>query len=521
MTSPRLEGLPTEVLTMILRKVSGHRNGCPGRHKYGYVGPCYSLTNIALVSPILRGIVEPLIYARVSLKNPIELLKFLRSILRRPELAHLVRDFHVTGDSQYALTRYNSVGNIEYLPVFGEIFAEVAKDIQAHMKSSESSRSRDTVEWFQELKTGSWNSLVTTILMLLPRLRSLDCLQREGEYVTLDFRHVALGQLARTLVKVQLESWCLSTDQILTELARLATRDHIEEISLVLHTLYPADIATTNTVRYPAKRLDLRWSFHLDTQTFGVFLSQFPALQELRWRICEDPEDQNNDHLAEPPTDSINDVVQMLLMVKPQLRKLTMDPSFNYIINEGENGSIRSLAGFETLARLDIPAFEHWVIAPIRDQGLTDPAPVLGRRENTLHNHLTAMVNLLPESIERLSLRNCTRLTMFHVWDFLQSKGTRFHKLKNMDINLQNDYTYPRRTDRYGGSRSNDEPLQYEDQIVDIVEDINLLKELGLRHGITIHCKQDWYCRSYLRSFSDDMDILPLSEIALKWRGDT
>lgn len=198
------------------------------------------LTDVARTSPVLRGIVEPLIYSKVTLTGTIELLRFLRSILRRPDLARYVKQLSVSGYS------------VDITIAHKEIFTEVEQDLQVCMASMDTGGSVNKSFWLQKLQTGDCDSLVTLISTLLPSVKLLKFLGSMSQTIPGHpsiFRSIAGKQLSRTLTELHLDGSYVLAPDLLDKMDVIGSLDHIEKISLSLRSLDIRDVTPNITAR--------------------------------------------------------------------------------------------------------------------------------------------------------------------------------------------------------------------------------------------------------------------------------
>ncbi|GIJ88041.1 hypothetical protein Asppvi_006957 [Aspergillus pseudoviridinutans] len=147
-----LDSFPAEILYLVVQLLSSAE-----RHA------------LCLVNKRFRIIAEPFLYAQIqwtwtNSQNP-PVAQFLRSIVRRPELASFVHVLILNGDS-FDLSWHNYKQKSPKLPVTEVVLDGLEKCIKKI-------RIPYAEQWIQELRAGTMDAFITLLLSQLPSLRRL------------------------------------------------------------------------------------------------------------------------------------------------------------------------------------------------------------------------------------------------------------------------------------------------------------------------------------------------------------
>ncbi|CZR61984.1 uncharacterized protein PAC_11881 [Phialocephala subalpina] len=448
LTSPPgayLERLPNEVLLMIVQDCHEHDLSNIKSNNKDNTGEL-ALCNLTLTSKRLKEVAEPVLYETIPELKIFRLLKFLRSILDRPALASHVIRFASADDGD------EDEGPGQELRV---LFREESDwKVPSHLKQIVASIDSEDIlgnrDWILDLFFGRrWDCAVATTTLLLPRLRYLSVCMPCGEsswnkdqryeghykYIHKVLRHAAAQAQPQHPIQVfeRLETVAIKNakgDFNMASIASFAKSSPLHRLIIETDHLPSCEDGHWQS-EFAIQSLEVRLSHHF-VYNLEKFLRCFPMLQDFRY--IQNPEARRF---------PLNNLARTLIEAKLPLKRLQLGPAPQCTYHSRSIEQIESLASFQGLLSVDVIAFDLW------------PSPNIDNHNNNnndedsdsdLDNFVDAveepasdydvppLADLLPESIERLTLRDGTTRTFLHVQSLLEVKYERVPNLKVVNI---------------------------------------------------------------------------------------
>lgn len=442
--------LPYEVLHKIFK--------CIANDDDDFQDPAWSLASISRTSRHLHYPAKSVLYSSFEEYNRRTLLKYLGTILACPRYAANVKQYkgrHKPWTStKYSASLYFSVRNTHKF-FMEKIVREIASNEQ------------EAQDWFHAIVEGSWDATTALTLAQLPYLQHLHLA------ILGDHNPANLYQADRSYYWIR-ETLMRAAQVQYQGISNPLTLEHLSTITLVPSRESSRELSMAQLLpllkmkslrKLVARGWDLHWrravekfatsiveleilNFGLEATYFIAFFEYFPALERLHYEhaALED---------CVPHQLTVMSLAHTLIQLDPPLKELCIengsgcdrqdDHSFVNIIGMSV---IQSFSRFENLEIVDMLAYDKWI----------HPVGFIDVWKCTL----APLVDLLPSSITRLSLRGASSLTIEHAMGLLQQRD-RVPRLEVLTI----DFTWSF-------------PLD------EVIEDLGLLKDLGSRRGIEI-----------------------------------
>ncbi|KAF8865542.1 hypothetical protein BDZ45DRAFT_796376 [Acephala macrosclerotiorum] len=442
-----LEKLPNEILVMIAHECEGHS------HRMR------DILSLSFCSHKLNAAAESTLYSSVKMYSTKGLLQLLRSIMTRPKLAQYVTRFEATDDENDMENDLLFRGNLNH---------KASSILHQAISSIDTEDLSGNKNWFQDLYTGRrWDCAVAAILILLPRVDQLSLLMNEHpasiedpfqgnyKYINKVLRHASAQRESQHPIRIleHLETVVMNPADFkmahVTTLCRFAPRIVIKD-RIWLPSL-------TKPLEFPSLSVQLRIESVWNIDSFKKFVGLFPSLEEFVYQ----PGPGYSRNI--PQYYSMNALVRSLVKTKTSLKRLSILPARYSYYNSISDSSVETLASFEHMVFLEVVAFDLWVHC--EELSIEDLASAF---ENSgdgpiLHPSVTPLTDLLPKSIEHLTLREATNNTLLHVQGLLETKCRNVPKLRFIRIVL-------------------DPTADFDDVLMDVA----FLEELALECGVTL-----------------------------------
>ncbi|GAB1192899.1 hypothetical protein APSETT444_002098 [Aspergillus pseudonomiae] len=314
------------------------------------------LYTVSLMRRSWRSIAEPLLYAHVEWTwtkshNP-PIAQFLRSIVRRPELASLVHTVILNGDC-FERSYYDYKKQSPKLPVSEDVLDELVQCIERiHIPYGE--------KWIQELRAGTMDAFSTLLLSQLPNIKSL--------YLGLNFARESriLGMMLRSALCEECQESDLPSfthlQDVYTDYRNTADALSLFYLPSVEHIWTVVDNPATfmwpgvyppNPSRLVSLDLTMLREGHL-----GQVLSATPRLRKLRWDWHYRPD--LKDRFVTDIID-LDQIAADLSHVQETLTDLTITAGSDVSLADPElptlnfRGSFKAFSGLHMLENLEVP----------------------------------------------------------------------------------------------------------------------------------------------------------------------
>jgi hypothetical protein len=468
-----IDDLPNEILDKIFKYLTCD-NPSVAEQIWGLAG-------LSRASRRLHILAESHLYSSFDELNKRTLLKYLRTVLERPQLASNVNNYNGWHKS-WTYTKYSVTLYFSWRSVEKSFIENVIQGIVTDRQEAQ--------DWLDAIGEGSWDATTALALAHLPRLQRLH-LAIVGVYRSLrpyevDTRVGNYYWTRETLMRAaQLQRDGISSPlalQHLTTVTVIPNQEKNRELSM--SQLLPF-LKLKSMRKLVARGWDLvSWdveanieltivemellNFNIQKSQITPFFACFPALEKLSYENYTPMGCREHRPLV------MNSLSRALIKVGPPLKELCIaDRSagpFCYAF--GDPSLIQSFSPFKYLEVIDMPAFDRclralWPVAP----GAWSP-------------DLTPLVELLPSSIKQLTLRDASEETILHVMGLLCQRAC-VPDLKVIKIVW---------AARFGEDETGEEEP--------------LLKEEASRHGIVITI-QDLYGRETFDPDMADVEYYP------------
>jgi hypothetical protein len=420
--------LPNEVLNDIFAHV-----------EKGSYGQKTDLASLSRTSRRFRTLIEPLLYSSLDDKKQGSLFKFLRTLLKRPDLGKHVKFYKgcqttpinpipLGGLETVCSGRYEISNGTDLTPLLGDTLKAVRKVVDFITFPAEE---KDGDRWHEDIMAGSWHAVTTLVLSLLPNLQSLhlgiigDRSWPQPRNNLIDPPYYWLKRTLMRAAKLQQEhiSSPLAFEKLTTisisrqngvDLANIHQAQLMQLLRLnslrrfVTHDWYIMFWNTGEKIRLPIVDMELincilDFEYLLDDD---VFFRWFPHLERLRF--------QHLDNSKQFHPQMITLLVQSLSRMQLPLRELYLGDTNNWdivrqidddvLIDASNEVEVESFAALENLEVLDTTAFDQWI------------------RFNRNNTQLAPLAAMLPRSIKHLTLRYASWATISYVRGLIEKR---------------------------------------------------------------------------------------------------
>jgi hypothetical protein len=333
------------------------------------------LLALCLVSKASRSAAEPFLYSKIEWTwlddQPPPIAAFLRTILRRPELAAYVRSVALVGDNLFI---WRSGTYMTYRKEYVLLIPILGWDLNDAVEAIEMTGVPYTHRWGQKLRRGTIDAFVALLLSQLHQLRHLVLgpnFTRQAELLGM-FLNSALCRKG---------DYRLPTFQYL----QAVTYELVDEVSPRMYGRYTADVLPffyLPEVQHLSVSLDnpatLNWPMNMPPDPSKItsltldlirethlsrLLSATPGLKTLRWGWFHS---SGYRHEANMPLVDLTKAGAALIHVRNTLKELTISAIHDwgdYIDSPllDIKGSLKVLVDFCQLEKLEIPL--HFLVA--------------------------------------------------------------------------------------------------------------------------------------------------------------
>ncbi|CAM6112715.1 unnamed protein product [Calypogeia fissa] len=423
-----IDDLCDEILLEIIQLVGAERQGDDEWSSR-------DLFNLAVCSRRFYQLVEPELYTEFAhsseLKHRRYFLLFVKRILARPDLAQCLKRLWAAACSNEAAF---------LLPVGSELAEEDWKRIRKVV--NEASRTEDEAEiWIRALELGRWAAVMALLLSVTPNLEELEI--KEWFYHNLDYEHLLEAlERARVLQDSGEESpFSMSKlrdvsvnyydmkngykfEQVVPFLQLKSVEtfrgDMVSQIYVQFENYY--DLRPTPTLTNPLPKLTTKdvtfTNSVINHYDMPIILGCFPQLERFHYEYGGSVVGRAE---FEPPQ-----MMAALEQLKPCLKDLTLVTYEWTGSTNHESYPIGSLADFPKLvsitANASIMVGEDWSLygdSDYEDDGIADSQD---------------LVDAVPPTLESLSLKDCKRHIVDHIFELVSLKPFRTPALRKLDL---------------------------------------------------------------------------------------
>ncbi|THX18081.1 hypothetical protein D6D13_00375 [Aureobasidium pullulans] len=379
-------------------------------------------------------------------RKPIQLEKFIRTMIERPDLAAEVECLSISNYWDEIASIERRFGRTDVNAALGEMMVEASKrvppqEIKWNWRSSEWQES-----WRDDLREGDEVAEVALLMFLLPNIRWLDLGTSSADYgiQVQDIWRQLLGSQSKAKVEHHGQEQEIEAD-FLSQTGNPAILSRLEYFSARADSFLYKDAPTINTVSeiltipslksfYGFGLQEEHWSYNVRLplgHLKELFFNECRVSEEVLITLVDSCEQlESLDVAFSYYTDEISlsaRFIYALARCKETLKELTL-----FLPDECDSRSRRELfinAPFDLrrLANLDTLSFDYDILFQERHP---DPEPDHPDNVKFPHN--------LPESIERLNVENC-RLDedmARHAASLVATKQ-KYNKLKFVEFNFK------------------------------------------------------------------------------------